>query len=187
MERGNEMNILILLLSCLLVSACTQFKVVEIGHQTGYLPIQRKADVIKHEKYDLDSMKSLIVVSAGEFFQEQVINMHYFENVISLDELRAIIIQEGLQEEIPCIADKIGINKAYTHYKRFLWLRFDSRRDGMRQYAQLILTDPGTLNDIFITEIYLDIAFRGVSDYTEWCPLCNALLDYIRENSKSYE
>jgi hypothetical protein len=175
---------LVLLLG--VVIACTQFKVTTIDPRTGYFPSGKKADVIKSERYDLDSMKSLILVSAGTFGEGQVKNINYFEKVINVDQLQAIIVQEGLQDKVPSISDKIGVNKAYTNYKPFLWLRYHTRGEGRQEYAQFILTDPKDMKGIFIAEKHLDYVWAGVNDQNTWYPLCNALIDYIKENSKTY-
>jgi len=178
--------IFILLLAA---SACTYGKVVEIDPTTGYFPSKGKADVIKHEKYDLDSMKALVLVTASTFFQGQVRNMKYFDKIINLDELQTIIVQEGLQDKVPSIRDKIGVNKAYVNYKPFLWLRYKTRQEGRREYGQFILTDPKDMKDIFIAEKYLDYltyGWAGVNDQRTWYPLCNALIDYIKANSRTY-
>ena len=175
-----------LLILLLTVSACSHFQVREVDPKTGYFPANTKADVIKNENYDLDSMKSLILISSGKFVEGQVKNMNYFEKIINLDELEKTIIEDGLQEKVPSISDKIGINKAYMNYKTFLWLHYNIRSEGNRQYGQFILTDPKDMKDIFVAEQHLDYFWAGVSDQTTWYPLCNALIDYIKANSKTY-
>jgi len=184
-SNGGEMKKIILIL-LFAVSACSSFKVVEIDPKTGYFPSDTKADIVKHEKYDLDSMKSLLLVTSGDFVKGQVRNMHYFDKILNTDELQTIIVKEGLQDKIPSVADKIGVNKAYTNYKPFLWLRYNVRGAGRQAYGQFILTDPKDMQDIFIAERHLDYVWRGVNDQSTWYPLCNALIDYISENSKTY-
>jgi hypothetical protein len=176
----------LILVLVLAVSACSHFKVAEIDPKTGYFPSDSKADVIKHEKYDLDSMKALVLISSGTFVEGQVKNMNYFDKIINPDELQTIIVQEGLQDKVPSIAEKIGVNKAYVNYKPFLWLRFHVRGEGRQSYGQFILTDPKDMKDLFIAEKHLDYMWAGVSDQTTWYPLCNALIDYIKENSRTY-
>jgi len=94
------------------------------------------------------------------------------------------LVKNGLQEKIPTIGSPIGVNLAYKYYKPFLWLRFNIRGSGLEQYAQFILTDPATLNDIFVAEEHLDYMWKGINDQTVWYPLSNALVKYIKENSK---
>jgi hypothetical protein len=183
--KGGNMKKLVLIL-VLAVSACTHFQVAQVDPKTGYFPTDTKADIIKNEKYDLDSMKSLILISSGSFVEGQVRNLNYFDKIINLDDLQTIIVQGGLQDKVSSTQDKIGINKAYTYYKPFLWLRYYIRSEGRRQYGQFILTDPKDMKDIFIAEKHLDYVWAGVSDQNTWYPLCNAFIDYMKENSKSF-
>ena len=165
---------------------CTRMKIAQVDPKTGYFPSSSKATTIKAEKVDLDSMNALILVPNNEFLKGQIINLSYFTEVISFDDLETLIIKNNLQDQIPSIKGKIGLNKAYKLYKPFLWFRFDSRGSGREKYAQFILTNPDTLEDIFIAEQHLDYVWAGVNDQTTWYPLFNSLIDYIKDNSNSY-
>lgn len=178
------MKKLLFLFLLVVLSACSTFKVAEIDPKTGYFPSETKADIIKHDKYDLDPMKSLVLVTAGAFVEGQVKNMKYFDEIINLGELQSIIVREGLQDKVPSIADKIGVNKAYTNYKPFLWFRYNVRKSEREAYVQFILTDPKDMKDIFIAEKRFDPVWGN--DQSTWYPLCNAFIDYVRENSKIY-
>lgn len=169
----------------LMLSGCSVLKVAKIEPTTGYFPGGKIANIIKNESINLDSMKSLILVTGGEFVKGQVENIGYFGQVIDRQDLEREIVKKGLQDLVPSIDGPIGINKAYTHYKPFLWLRYDTRGSGNQQYAQFILTDPATLNDIFVAEEHLDYVWKGVNDQMVWYPLSNAFVKYIREHSKS--
>lgn len=68
----------------------------------------------------------------------------------------------------------------------FLWVRWDTRKEGSTEYLQLVLTDPLTLDDYFIAETVFDMVWAGVNDQNNWYPSLNALIDYIRKNSKTY-
>lgn len=67
-----------------------------------------------------------------------------------------------------------------------MWLRFDTRTEGGKNYGQLILTNPDTLDDYFIVEKWFDYTWAGVSDHNTWYPLFNALVDYIDANSTTW-
>ncbi len=175
------------LLLAVLCGACTQFQVSEVNPQTGYLSASSQASTVKDKPYDLDSMRGLLLATGGDFVEGQTKNIKYFREVINVDDLQTKIVKAGLQDKVPAITDKIGINKAYTHYRPFLWLHYDTRRDGNKQYVQLVLTDPKDLEDLFIAEKHLDYMWAGVNDQTTWYPLFNALIDYIKRNSKAYD
>ena len=126
------------------------------------------------------------MVDNSEFVTGQVRNINYFAEVITVEELEKRVIAAGLTDKIPVIRDRIGLANAAKFYKPFLWLRFDARGIRPNQYAQLILTDPATSEDYFVTETKLDYLWTGVNDQYNWYPMFNALIDYIKQNSRSY-
>ncbi|KUM54662.1 hypothetical protein AR688_15375 [Rheinheimera sp. EpRS3] len=161
-------------------------KVAQLDPTTGRFPTKNQATIVKSSPVDLDSMKSLLLLPDNDFVKGQIGNINYFNATITLDDLETLIIQNDLTEEVPSVREKIGINKAYKAYKPFLWLRFDTRRENGKEYAQFILTKPDTLEDIFVVEKHLDYVWAGVNDQNTWYPLFNAIVDYIDENSKTW-
>lgn len=171
----------------LMLSACSSLQVVEVNPTTGYFPGDKRATVVKSVDVDLDQMKDLVLVPNGDFTINMVKNIGYFNNVINFDDLETIIIKENLTDQVPSINDKIGINKAAKAYKKFLWLRWDSRSAGNnKSYQQLFLIDPVTLEELFVCETYLDYAWSGVNDQANYYPMMNSLIDYIKKNSTAY-
>jgi hypothetical protein len=170
----------------LLLTACSSLKVAKIDPNTGYFPSKNFATVVKSEKVDLDAMKAMILVPDADFEKGQIKNIGFFDEVITFSDLEKLIISNELTDKVPTVRDRIGLNKAAKAYKNFLWFRYDTRRDGNKQYAQYILTDPLTLEDIFITEQYLDYVWAGVNDQNTWYPMYNSLVKYLKENSTSF-
>ena len=162
-------------------------KVVELDPETGRFPGAKRATVVKSESINLDEHRSLVVVPVGGFTEGMVKNMNYFEEVITFEELETIIIKEDLTDKVPSLRDRIGINKAAKAYRPFLWIHWDNRREGNKQYSQLILTNPLTLEDYFLCETFLDYVWAGVSDQNNHYPSLNSLLDYISDNSQIFE
>src|SRR5689334_4579809 len=181
------MRLFVMLLLAAVVSACTSFKVAPIDEKTGHLPSSSKAAVIMSKPMDLDSRKALLLVPNSDFVKGQVSNLKYFDDTMTFEELEKRIVQAGLQDQVPTIHDRIGVNKAAKHYKDFLWLRYERKGEGRVKSGRFILTDPATMEDYFITETTLDYAFAGVNDQNNWYPMFNALIDYIRQNSKFYK
>lgn len=169
-----------------LLVGCTTLKVVEVDPATGYFPGEKRATVTTSQEVELDSINDLVLVPTGDFTVNMVKNIGYFDEVITFEELENIIIKNDLTEQVPSVKDRIGINKAAKAYKKFLWLRWDIRQDGSKKYQQLILTDPITLEDLFVCETLLDYVWAGVNDQTNWYPMINSLIDYIKKNSKTY-
>ncbi|MCF6300175.1 MAG: hypothetical protein L3J52_03510 [Proteobacteria bacterium] len=180
------MKKMLVLVFIFMVSACTSLKIVETNPDTGYFPGSKRATVIKSIAIDLDSVKDLVLVPNGEFTNKMVENIEYFDEVITFEDLEKIIIRNDLTDKVPSVNDRIGINKAAKAYKKFLWIRWDSRKDGSKLYQQLLLTDPISLEDIFICETHLDYVWTGVNDQANFYPMMNSLIDYIRKNSITY-
>jgi hypothetical protein len=184
---GGTMKIqIILVFTALAMVACTHYQVTEVDSQTGYFPTSVKATVVKNEKYDLDPYRGMGLVTSGDFIKGQLENIRFFENVVNPGELETLIVKQGLQDKVPSVRDKIGINKAYSNYKPFLWVRGVIRGSGSNKMAQLIVTDPKCMEDIFVAERPYDPRWAGVSDQNTWYPLFNALIDYLKANSKTF-
>jgi len=169
-----------------LVGCGPSMQIAEVDSSTGRFPSEIKATVVSSVKTDLDSMKSLLLLPDNDFVKGQIANVHYFDETMTLDDLEKYVIQNDLQDKVPSVRDKIGINKAYKEYKPFLWLRFDTRKEGSKTYGQFILTKPDTLEDILIVEKHFDYVWAGVTDKNTWYPMFNAIIDYIDENSKTW-
>lgn len=179
------MQKLILLTLVVFISACSSMKVSELD-PNGRLPTKTVANIVKSQDIDLDQHKALLLVPDNEFVIGQLKKIGYFDELMTLEDLETKIIKEGLQDKVGSVTDRIGINKAYTHYKPFLWLRFDSRGKGHDTHGQFVLTNPGNLEDYFITETRFDYVWSGVNDQDNWYPMFNSLIEYIEKQSKTF-
>jgi len=169
-----------------LLSGCTNLKVANLDPNSGRFKTDEKATVLKSNKIDLDLKKSLLLVPEHPFIKGQIKNINYFDKTITFSELETLIIKNKLTEKVPSLHNKIGIYKAYNAYKPFLWLRMEIREDGFKRYAQFIITDPKSQEDLFIVEKYLDYIWAGVNDQNTWYPMFNSIVDYIEQNSKTW-
>jgi hypothetical protein len=182
------MKSIFIALSVLFITAsCSSLKVAQVNPQTGYFPGQKKAPVVSAEPIDLDSRRDLIVVGKSDFLVGQLQNINYFGEVITVEELEKRIIAAGLTDKVPSVRDRIGLSNAANHYKPFLWLRLNTRGSQPNAYAQFILSDPRVSEDYFVTETKLDYMWTGVNDQANWYPMFNSLIDYIKQNSRSYQ
>jgi hypothetical protein len=171
--------------SSLLLLACSSQRVVELDG-SGHFPGRTTATVVLSKPFDLDSRKDLIVVPANDFLKGEVTNIHYFNEIITPEELQKSIVRNGLAEKVPSITDLIGISNAAKYYKPYLWLHTKTHGANRDLYTQFVLTDPLTLDDLFVVETHLDFIWTGVNDQNNWYPMFNALIDYIKSNSKTY-
>jgi hypothetical protein len=174
-----------LMLASLVLFGCSSQRVVELD-RSGHYPARTTATVVLSKPFDLDSRRSLIVVPPNDFMQGEIANIHYFGEVITPEDLQKAIVQNGLSDKVPSIADLIGLSNAAKYYKPFLWFHGKMHGAGTERYSQFILTDPLTLDDLLVVETHLDFLWTGVNDQNNWYPMFNALIDYIKQNSKGY-
>jgi hypothetical protein len=170
----------------LCLAACSSQRVVELNGE-GHYPGRTTATVVLNKPFDIDSRKDLILVPSNEFLKGQITNIRYFHEVITPEELQKAIVANGLTEKIPALTDLIGVSNAAKYYKPFLWFHTKTRGTGAGRYSQFILTDALTLDDVFIVETHLDFFWTGVNDQNNWYPMFNAVIDYIKANSKTYD
>jgi hypothetical protein len=168
------------------LSACSSQRVVDLNGQ-GHFPGRSTATVVLNKPFDIDSRRDLIVVPANDFLKGQIANIHYFQEVITPEELQKAIVANGLTEKVPALTDLIGVSNAAKYYKPFIWFRTKTRGIGAGRYSQFVLTDATTLDDVFIVETHLDFFWSGVNDQNNWYPMFNAIIDYIKANSKTYD
>ena len=171
----------------LALGACSSMKVAEVDSKSGYFPGSTKATVLTNKAVDLDSRKALLLIPNGDFIKGQMANIKYFGEIITFDDLEKRIVQGNLGDKVPSVRDRIGISNAAKYYKSFLWFRIERLGEGTNQRARFILTDPLTQEDYFVAETKLDFIWTGVNDQNNWYPMFNSLIDYVRQNSKTYQ
>ncbi|MHB8742103.1 MAG: hypothetical protein ACYC9L_03175 [Sulfuricaulis sp.] len=149
---------------------------------TGAQGSADKAHTLVADKVDMRAFKPLALVTASDFSVQQVRDLGYFGEVIDLAELQRRVVEKNLQDKIPSINDRIGINNAARYYGKFLWIHYETAKHDGNAYAKLIATDPTTLKDVFVAEQKLDFMWRGVNDQSTWYPLFNSLIDWLKSN-----
>lgn len=168
------------------MAGCTVGVAVKPDPKTGYLVSKsaepRKADVAVSKKVDFAAYHSIVLVTAGDFAEEQTRSLGAFDEVIDIEELQKRIVAANLQDKVPSISDRLGLNNAARHYKPFLWLRYDTDKRGQKLYGRLIVTDPLSLDDVFVAERELDYLWKGVNDQNTFYPMFNSLIDWLKQN-----
>ena len=166
-----------------LLSACgTMEQVHALDPKTGYISnggYFEKADVTVDKKVDMAKYKGLLLVSGGDFIHQEVSTIGGFTEIMELDDLEKHVITAGLQQQVPDIQGLIGLNNAYKYYKPFLWFHYYHKKDGNKSYAQFIVTDPGTGDDVFTTQREVN---PPVNDQNTWYPMFNSYIDWLRDN-----
>lgn len=183
----NYKHIFCWLAAALALGGCgTQLQVAEVDPATGLLKSERgevgAATVVTAKQMSLAPFRSMVFVSGSQFGIDQMKKIGYFTEVVDLDGLQRLIIANNLQEKIPTLTDKIGLNKLYRAHKPFLWVHFKRVTRQHKEYMQLVATNPDTLEDIFVSEVHLDYAWSGVTDQNSRYPLFNSLITWINQN-----
>lgn len=173
------------LVSLFATTSCTVMQVSE-KRGDGYFNSVKNAEILLQMPFDLDSSKQLLVVPNSVFMKGMAEKIGYFDKVITFDDLEKEIIRENKQDEVGALTGKIGINNAYRKYKKFLYLKFDNNADKQNR-IQLKLINPENFDDLFVADTAYDPVWSGVNDQNTFNPLFNALIVYIKENSKTYK
>lgn len=180
--------LVLLALASLVLAGCgTQMKVAPVDPQTGLIQSEKgqvtEATVVTAQKFPLAKYKGLAFSSGGgSFGVEQLRALGYFDQVVSYDDLQKIVIANGLQDQVPSLNEQIGLNKLYRAYKPFLWVHFKRVQRETKPYLQLVAINPDTMEEVFVSEVYLDFVWAGVTDQNARYPLFNALNRWIRDN-----
>jgi predicted nucleic acid-binding protein len=180
-------SIIALVLLATLAACGTQMKVAEVDDRTGLLKSDRgpidKATVVVAKRMSLAPYKSMAFMSnTSDWGLSQMKAIKYFDQVMSYDDLQKLVIAKKLQDKVPSLNEPIGLNRLYRENGPFLWIHFKQTQRDTKRYMQLIATDPDTLDDVFVSEVVLDLIWRGVNDQNSRYPLVNALIEWINAN-----
>ncbi len=175
--RLGLLNLLVLLF----VSCGTTSKVTIVDNETGYFPTRknRKATITTSIKVDPDTIKNLVVVNNSEYLRSMALNMKYFKKVMNFIELEKDINNEGFEVKAPLNLGALDNYTEYIHGNPCTVLYMESRKKGNKWYAELKLYDPLRGEDIFISEIFLNMMLDGWTDQGTSYPLFNSLIDYL--------
>ena len=114
-------------------------------------------------------------------FITQVEALHFFDQVLDARGLAKLIAAQGLGDKVVDTNEPISLNRLYHAYTPFLWLHFESGGTAMHPTSRLIVTNPDTLDDLFVAESELSF-WNGVTNEQGFHPLFNALSGWLMEN-----
>lgn len=188
--RANIKGIFPAVLLTLLAGCTTEFQAVNVDPHSGYLPTMpnasapaKKAEMVTSQKIDLAKYEGRLLIAGGTFFEQETRNIGGFTDIFTFDDLQKRIIAANLQDKVPSVNDLIGLNKAYQNYKPFLFMHFkiETEADNKR-YGEIIVTDPGSTQDLMVAQISLCGAPVCENDQDTWYPLFNSYIDWLRLN-----
>lgn len=187
-----KITYIILTASSILFTACgTQLKVAPINPQYGLITSEngeaKKASVIQSEKININKYKEFIFIpNGGDYAVLQTKEFKFFNEVLNYEDLQKLIIEKNLQDKVPSITDGIGLNKLSKNYKPFLTMYFKpfTIPNGITtdRYLQLVVSNPETLQDVFVAQVKLDLLWEGINDQNTRYPLFNSFFEWINEN-----
>ena len=103
--------------------------------------------------------------------------------MLDSDDLQKIVIQNNLQDKIQTLGEPIGLSNLYRLYKPYLWIHFKRLNEGSTHKWQLIVTDPESLNDLFICQTrFNEWTSLNINDEKMLHPLFNALIAWTKTN-----
>ncbi|MBX3696797.1 MAG: hypothetical protein KF811_03230 [Dokdonella sp.] len=177
-------NLMAALLFVLLLAGCgMQYKAVRVNADTGYLGSGEMAEVLTSKQVSLSKFDGTIFVSGGQYPIEQMRELGIFKTVLDSDDLQKIVIQNNLQDKIQTLGEPIGLSNLYRLYKPYLWIHFKRLNEGSTHKWQLIVTDPESLNDLFICQTrFNEWTSLNINDEKMLHPLFNALIAWTKTN-----
>jgi len=180
-------KIILMIVGAMLLIGCSSMHISQLDAHTKRLPTNNKATILLSKIIDLDKYNTLLLVPEGPFIKGQMSKIEYFKELVTPNELKMKMIARGLGKTVPSTEDTYIINEAAKFYKSFLWFRLHKHINLDGYYGQFILTNPKTFEDYFIADIKLPSTLKGTGDRKVWYPLFNAFIDYIEQNSKSWQ
>jgi hypothetical protein len=182
-------KIALLTLCIALIYGCGSFeKATTLNPSTNYFPAKKikQPTTLKEIEVSRDSLRTfLLVVPSTDYFLQMGKNLNYFDTVMTYDQLQTAIVKEGLSDKVPSLSDKVGLKRAYDHYRKFVLLEPTKvQKPGDGWFAGLALYEPQRAEVIFQNEIWLNLMLDGWTDQGTMFPLFNSMLDYLREEKK---
>jgi len=160
-----------------------------LSQETRLFKSSEQSYVVKSDTIDLDKHKDIIVIPGGRMFRKYFEKIAYFKEAVDhgtfYKSLEAINITED--DGSPIKTD--ALKKYYKKYKPFLVLNVVT---GKNNLVELSLLKPDT-GELFVVRSKSVTNVVGISAGTTqiydstWNSMMNALVDYIRANSKTYD
>ena len=180
------------ILLCILVSACSSpsLRVAKIDDKTGLLQTEatvQKASILHSKKLTFAKFKGMAYVtglsqaSRMRVAIEQIKSLGYFDEVLDSTALANLIHEKGIEKSVMNIDEPIGLNRVFRKYKPFLWIQFRSGGTGASPFEQLVVTNPETLEIVFISQANLSF-LHGLTNEEGFYPLINSLIEWINQN-----
>ena len=145
-------------------------------------PGRKHVSILKNINVNADTLKMLLVVPNSNIWCIWGKQMNYFNEVMTIADFQKNIIAKGLTDKIPGISDRIGLYKAYIHYRPYVLLSETIKHVGGKKYeVKLNLYDPVRADLIFQNAIHFNLLWEEYTDLKALFPLFNSLVGYLNE------
>lgn len=163
-----------------------------VDPKTGYLPVAvipgmglDKGSTVTDLRVDFEKYQGRMLVTGPTSAREQLAAIGAFGDVFDNDELQRRVIAAGLQDQVQNTDDPIGISRAYKYYKPFLWMHWEVKKEFGGVFARIIVTEPGTGQDLFIASTRACDAEGCMQNPGTLYPLFNSFIDWVRKNGRA--
>lgn len=142
----------------------------------------KQVSILKKVNVNADTLKMLLVVPNSNIWGIWGKQMNYFNEVMTIADFQKNIIAKGLTDKIPSISDRIGLYKAYIHYRPYVLLSETIKHVGGKKFeVGLNLYDPVRADLIFQNVIHFNLLWEEYTDLKALFPLFNSLVGYLNE------
>lgn len=188
-----------LLFGVMPLAACgTTFQVANVDPTTGRFAVAARDEVPAsaisvRKPFDIDSAKALVYVRSNiaevptydAYFEDQLVKLGYFGEVVRKEEFERKLVQAGKMEGIASIDGFVGLSRASQAYGPFLFI--DVKLEGFVGYQvkmDMSVYDPSNATELL--KVSHQVTNWDGLDVVLFQPMMNVLVDWIKENSKTY-
>ncbi len=141
---------------------------------------ESKPNVLKNEKIEIARYKDFILVLADEFIVTQTVNLKFFKEVLSKEQLEEKLIKENRADGISDVSGLIAWKRAAENYKPFLVLKPEIRREDNKAFFKFKVYAADTASVVFESELPIDYMWKGIGDDVLFYPLYNSFIDWLK-------
>lgn len=143
---------------------------------------RKQVSISKKVNVNADTLKRLLVIPNSNIWGIWAKQMNYFNEVMTIADFQKNIIAKGLTNKVPSISDRIGLYKAYIHYRPYVLLSQTIKHVGRKKFeVRLNLYDPVRADLIFQNVIHFNLLWEEYTDLKALFPLFNSLVGYLNE------
>lgn len=198
-KKGFRGLLAALVLGVLPLAACgTTFQVANVDPTTGRFAVATRDEVpataiTVRKPFDIDNSKALVYVRSNiaevptydAYFEDQLVKLGYFGEVVRKEEFERKLVQAGKMEGIASIDGFVGLARAREQYGPFLFI--DVKLEAFAGYQvkmDMAVYDPANATELL--KVSHQVTNWDGLDIVLFQPMMNVLVDWIKENSKTY-